>query len=142
MWTIRLLELAAVALELGLAGAAQTDAADALPGEVGPETGQTRQPVFELSQLDLETPLVRRRAAGENVEDQSRAIDDFDVERALEVALLGGSEIVVNHDHVVADVVASGLDLLELPFADVGAGQGVRELLGHRAHDLDVDGLR
>jgi hypothetical protein len=65
---------------------------------------------------------VRRRATGEDVEDQSRAIDHFDVERALEIALLGGSEIVVNHDHVVADIVAPGLDLLELPLADVGTG--------------------
>ena len=86
-----LAELAAVAFELGLTGAAQTDAADALPGEVGPETGQTRQPVFELGQLDLEAPLVRRRAAGEDIEDQRRAVDDLDVERALEVALLGGA---------------------------------------------------
>jgi hypothetical protein len=108
---------------------------------VGPEAGQTGQAVFELRQLDLEAPLVRRRATGEDIEDQSRAIDHFDVERALEVALLGGSQIVVNHDHVVADIVAPGLDLLELPFADVGAGQGMRELLGYRADDLDVDGF-
>ena len=60
---------------------------------MGPQTGQTRQPVFELSQLDLEASLVRRRPAGEDVEDQSRAIDDFDVERALEIALLGRREI-------------------------------------------------
>src|SRR4051812_15148305 len=134
-------ELAAVALELGLTRAAQTDAADALPGEVGPESGQPRQAVFELRQLDLEAPLVSRRAAGEDVEDERRAVDDFDVERALEVALLGRGEIVVNHDHVVADVVAPRLDLLELPLADVGAGQGMGELLRYRADDLDVDGF-
>ena len=64
-------ELAAVALELGLAGAAQTDAADTLAREVGPQTGQPRQPVFELGQLDLEAGLVRRRPAGEDVEDRA-----------------------------------------------------------------------
>ena len=82
-----------------------------------------------------------RRAAGEDVEDERCAIDDLDVERTLEVALLGGAEIVVDHDHVVADVVAPGLDLVELPFADVGAGQGMRELLCYRADDLNVDGF-
>ena len=82
-------ELAAVAFELGLTGTAQTDAADALAGEVSPEAGQPRQPVFELGQLDLEAPLVGRRAAGEDIENQSRPVDDLDVERALEVALLG-----------------------------------------------------
>ena len=82
-----------------------------------------------------------RRAAGEDVEDECCAIDDLHVERALEVALLSGAEIIVNHDHVVVDLVAPGLDLLELPFANVAAGQGMRELLGDRAYDLDVDGL-
>src|SRR3712207_8869110 len=52
--------------------------------------------------------------------------------RSLEVALLGGAEIVVDHDHVVADVVSPRFDLLELSFANVGAGQGMRELLGDR----------
>jgi hypothetical protein len=94
-----------------------------------------------LGQLDLEAPLVRRRAAGEDIEDERRAIDDLDIECTLEIALLGGAEIVVDHDHVVADIIAPGLDLLEFPFADVGAGQGVREFLGYRAHDLDVDGF-
>jgi hypothetical protein len=134
-------ELAAVAFELGLTGTAQTDAADALAREVGPETGQPRQSVFELGQLDLEAPLVGRRTAGEDVENQARPVDDLHVERALEIALLGWSQIVVDHDDVVADVVAPGLDLLELPLADVGAGQGMGELLCYRANDLDVDGL-
>jgi hypothetical protein len=84
---------------------------------------------------------VRRRAAGENVEDECRTVDDLDVEGTLEVALLGGAEIVIDHDDVVADIVTPGLDLLEFPFANVGTGQGMRELLGDRAHDLNVDGF-
>jgi hypothetical protein len=108
---------------------------------VGPHAGEAGQAVFKLGQLDLEAALVGRRAAGEDVEDERCPIDDFDIERALEVALLSGAEIIVNHDHVVVDVVAPGLDLLELPFANVGAGQGMRELLGDRAYDLDVDGF-
>ena len=82
-----------------------------------------------------------RRAAGEDVENESGAIDDLDVERTLQVALLGWAEVVIDHDDVVADVVAAGLDLLELPLTDVGAGQGMRELLRYRADDLDVDGF-
>ena len=84
---------------------------------------------------------MRRRAAGENVEDECRAVDDLDVEGTLEVALLGGAEIVIDHDDVVADIVTPGLDLLEFPFANVGAGQWMRELLGDRADNLDIDGL-
>ena len=106
-----------------------------------PQTGQSRQPVFELGQLDLKAPLVGRGAASEDVEDERRAVNDLDVEGALEIALLRGAEIVVDHDHVVANGIAPGFDLLELPFADVGAGQGMGELLGYRAHDLDVDGF-
>ena len=84
---------------------------------------------------------MRRRASGEDVENQTRAVDDLHVEGALEIALLGRAEIVIDQYHIVANVVAPGLDLLELPFADVGAGQRMGELLGHRAYDLDVDGF-
>jgi hypothetical protein len=50
---------------------------------------------------------VRRRAAGEDVENQSCAVDDFDVERALEIALLGRREIIIDQDDIVVDVVTA-----------------------------------
>jgi hypothetical protein len=136
-----LAELAAVALELGLTGAAEADATDSLAGEVGPQTSQPRQPIFELGQFDLQAPFVGRGAAGEDVEDERSAVDDFDVQRALEIPLLGWCEVVIDHDDVVVNVGPPVLDFLELSLADVGASEGVGELLSDRADDLDVDGL-
>ena len=136
-----LAELAAVAFELRLTGAAQADAADTLTRKVGPETGQSWQPVFELGQLNLQATLMCRRPAGEDIQDQGRAVNDLDVETPLQVALLGGREIAVDHDDVVAKILLTRLDLFQLALADVCAGQGVGELLGHRADNLDVDRL-
>ena len=62
---------AAVELELRFADAARADAAG-LPLEVRPCARQARQQVFELRQLDLRARLAAARAAGENVENQSR----------------------------------------------------------------------
>jgi hypothetical protein len=52
---------------------------------------------------------------------------------------LGRAEIVVDHDDVVSDAIAAGLDFLQFALPDIGAGQGVRQFLRDRADDLDVD---
>ena len=77
-----------VGLELALAGSAGPDAA-AGPRQVRPQPGQARQLVLELGELDLEPALVGLRVLGEDVEDQPAAVDDLDVEQALEGLLLG-----------------------------------------------------
>ncbi len=136
-----LLRLAAVGLELGLTGTAQADATDSLPGEVRPHPSQPRQAVLELGKLDLQAPLMGLRAAGKDIEDQRGAVDDHDIELTLEVALLGGAKLAVDQDDVVAERLAQLLDLLQLAFADVGAGVRVSELLRDRADDLDIDRL-
>ena len=50
---------------------------------------------------------MRRRPAGEDVENQSRAVDNFDVKRALEIALLGRREIIIDQDDIVVEVVTA-----------------------------------
>jgi hypothetical protein len=81
------------------------------------------------------------RAAGKDIEDQRSAVDDHDVEGAFEIALLGRSEIVVDHDHVIVDVGTAILDFFQFALADVGAGQRVSELLRDGPDDLYVDGF-
>jgi hypothetical protein len=76
-----------VGLELTLARAPRPDAA-AGPRQVGPEAGQPRQLVLELGELDLQPPLVGLGMLGEDVEDQPAAVDDLDVQQALEGLLL------------------------------------------------------
>ena len=119
---------AAVGLDLCLTGAAHADTA-ALTLEVGPHARQSRQQVLVLGELDLRLGAGRLRAAGEDVEDEARAVEDFHLQLALDVRhLLRGQVVVENHqaDVVVLDV---GAQLLELALAHVGARVGVVELL-------------
>jgi hypothetical protein len=108
---------------------------------VGPHTGQPRQPVFELRQLDLEAPLVGLGPFGEDIENEGRAVDDLDIECFFEIALLGRRKLVVEDDQVIPQPLTLGLDLLELALADIRAGERMAQLLSDRADDLDVDRL-
>ncbi len=90
---------AAVGLELALAGAAGPDPA-AGTRQVGPHPGQAREVILERRQLDLEPPSRVFGVAGEDVDDQRRAIEDLAVEQLLEAALLVGAELVVDDEQV------------------------------------------
>ena len=76
-------DAAAVGLELGLAGAAQADAAvgAALAAHGVAPAAQARQQVLQLRELDLGLALAALGVLGEDVEDQGGAVDDLDVDR-------------------------------------------------------------
>ena len=132
--------LASVGFELRLARAAQPDAAGGLPGEVGPHPGQARQAIIELGELDLEAALMGLGAAGEDIEDQSGAVDDEHAEFGLEVALLGRRQLGIDEDEIVVQRLAQVANLGQLALADERARHRVRQLLGDGADDRDVDG--
>ena len=58
------------------------------------------QEVVELGQLDLEPALAGARPPGEDVEDELGAVEGLAAHRVLEVALLGGRELVVEEHQV------------------------------------------
>ena len=60
--------------------------------------GQPRQQVVQLRQLHLQLAFARAGAAGEDIEDQLRAVEDLDIERLLQIALLGGRQFAVEDD--------------------------------------------
>src|SRR6185503_1786309 len=66
-----------------LAGPPGADAA-AQAREQHALAGQARQHVVELGQLDLEAALARAGPAGEDVEDQLRAVDGLALHRRLD----------------------------------------------------------
>ena len=74
-------DTAAIGFELRFAGAARADAA-AETRQRGAGSGEPRQQVVELRQLDLPLAFARARAARKDVEDQLRAIDDLAIELA------------------------------------------------------------
>ena len=131
---------AAVGLELGLARTARADAAR-LALQVLPHAGEPRQRVLELRQLHLQPRLARARAAGEDVEDQLRAIHHLAPERLLEVAHLGGREVVVEDDHVGIQRFDPRLDLLELALADEGGRMHGAALLHDRVEHARPGGV-
>ena len=124
-----------VGLELALAGASRADAATG-PRQVGPEPRQARQLVLELGELDLEAALVGLGVEGEDVEDQPAAVDDLDVEQALERLLLAGRQLVVGDEHVEAGLALGPAQLLGLALADVPVGVDVAAVLPLRADDV------
>jgi hypothetical protein len=83
-------DLAAIGLELRLAGAPRADAA-AEPRQRGPGADEARQQVLELRQLHLPLALARARPPREDVEDELRAIDDLALEPLSSCAAARGS---------------------------------------------------
>ena len=55
-----------------------------------PLTRQTREHVGQLGELDLGLGLFGLGSAGEDVEDETAAIDDFAADHSLEIAGLRG----------------------------------------------------
>ena len=90
---------AAVDFELGFAGASGAYAA-LLTRQVDPHSGEPREEVLELRQLDLEAGLARAGALGEDGEDQLAAVDHLALELGLQVLHLAGGEIVVEDDEI------------------------------------------
>ena len=72
---------------------------------------------------------MRLGAFGENIKNQRGPIDDLDIEKLLEVSLLGWRKFVVENDKVIVELFAEIADFLEFAFADIRAGQGVTQLL-------------
>ena len=125
---------AAVGLKLGLTRAPGADAT-AEPFQVLPLTGEPREEVFVLGELDLESALAGAGPGGEDVQDKGGAVDDLDLEPVFKHSLLGGRKLVVNYDGAVVEFTFESLDLFDLAFAEVGL-DGPGELLGNDSHHL------
>src|SRR5262249_61347349 len=79
--------------------------------------GQPRQQVFQLRQFDLNAPLGSLRALSEDVQDQLRAVENFQVGGLVDGAHLRGREFAVEDDHVRAELQAADDDVVELALA-------------------------
>ena len=132
-----------VRLELRLARAAgagagaETAGAAAETLEVLPHPAHSREVVVELRELDLELSLGADGVLGEDVEDQLGAVDDPRLERVLERPLLRRAQLVVDDQHFCPGLSVCLLQLVELPFADVGARIGHPPVLDDLADRLD-----
>ncbi len=127
----------AVGLELALTRAPCAHApAEAL--EVLPQATHAREVVLELRQLDLELALGGDGVLGEDVEDQLRAVDDARLQGVLEPPLLRRRQLAVDDEHLGTGGREGGLQLLELPLADVRAWIRFRPVLHELADGFDA----
>jgi len=127
------LDLAPVGFKLGFAGAAGADAAAEL-GHGFAAAGEAREHVFKLREFDLELALAGAGVAGEDVEDQLGSVEDAAGKRGLEIAQLGGREVVVEENQIGLDGRGQGSDLLDLAGTDesgrIGTGTALEQLGG------------
>jgi hypothetical protein len=133
-------DASAIDFELRLTGSTRADAR-ALLAELVAAAAQARQAVAQLRELHLHHALLALRVLGEDVEDQRGAVDHVDLEQLLEVALLRGAELVVEHDEIDVEGVADHLQLLRLAGADVGGGIGPVATLQHQLDGIGTRGV-
>jgi hypothetical protein len=93
-----------------------------------------------LGQLHLRLPFPRPGALREDVEDELRAIDDAQAQRAIEMPHLRRRQLVIADDEVDALLVAGGGQFLELAAADKCGRVWLRPLLDHPERDAAAGG--
>ena len=93
-----------------------------LARKVGPRAGEARQRVLHSSEGDLQDRLPGVGPVSEDLEDDLLAIDHRHVGHFLPIALLGGRERRVEHDHVRLDLLGVIDDFLGLAFSQEKSG--------------------
>jgi hypothetical protein len=88
------IDLAAIRLQLSLAGTARADATTEL-GHFYSASAQARQEILQLRQFHLQLSFSRAGMAGENIQDQLSAIDHSRTNFSLNIALLRSCEIMI-----------------------------------------------
>ena len=126
------MDVAAVALQLGLTGATGADGA-LLPLQVLPHTGQAGQQILVLGQLHLQAALAGAGPLGEDVQNEGGPVHHRHPQLLGEHPLLRGREGVVKDDNVRSQGAHQLLNFGGFALADEGAGLGIGPILQHGA---------
>src|SRR5271165_291391 len=111
------INFAAVGLQLGFTGTAGADTAAELR-HLRASASQPGQQVFQLRELNLKLAFTGSCMAGEDVEDELRAVDDADFQSALKIALLRRRKLVVEDRQLAVSGCEGALQLLDLAATD------------------------
>lgn len=117
-----------VGLNLSLTGTTHTYTS-ALTLKVSPESGQTREQVLILGQLDLSTCGSRLSAFGEDIKNQTGAVKNLHLQLPLYIGNLLWREVVVEDDESYIIILDIFLNLFQLTLSDVCSGIGIIHFL-------------
>jgi hypothetical protein len=94
-----------------------------------------------LREFNLQLPLPRPGTTGEDVEDELGTVDDLTVERAFQVALLGGREVVVEDNQTGMLGLGALAQFLDFARPDESRSQGPLARLENRVQDFGPGAL-
>ncbi len=107
----------AIGFKLRFARSPGADSA-AQPRHLDAASGQPRQQIIQLRQFHLQLTFSGAGAPREYVQDQLRSVQDLAIQRALEIALLGGSEFGIEDDRVGLEAGHQAAQLFQLARSD------------------------
>ena len=106
-----------------------------------PHTGEARQQILELGELDLHLGFRAAGARGEDVENHLRAIHHAHRQGPLEVRPLHRRERLVEQHEGRADLLEQSLQLLDLSLAEIQVGSGSLDSLVGPSDDAGARGV-
>ena len=106
---------------------------------MAPRAGEAGQRILHAGEGNLEDGLAGLRAVGEDLENDLLAIDDGEFGEFFPVALLGGGQGLVEHDHVAALGLGEVDQFFGLAAAEEGGGGGDAELNQFGADDREFE---
>ena len=138
-------DMAAVRLQLGLAGALGADgplaAGTGLALQMGPHADQPGQQILILGQLHLQAALTGAGPLGEDVQDQAAAVQHLHAGHLRQHPQLGGRQVVVENHHGGVFLLDHAADLLHLALADKAVRVRLVPALQDGAHSLTPGGI-
>ena len=95
-----------------------------------------------MGQLDLQPPFSGCRAFAEDFQDQPGPVDHLALQLLFEIALLDRRKRTVDDHQLGLALVAGDVDVLDLAFAEQGAGPRLADRDGNRVGYLQPDRQR
>jgi hypothetical protein len=130
---------APVGLDLRFARATQEAEAATLPLKVRPAAHQPPRLIVKMSEFDLKSTLIGCRALAKDFQDKAGAINHLGLGRLFQIALLNGTERIIDDDQLGFFHPRQGSDLFDLAAAEQRRGLSVAdsECLGSPHIDAD-----